>query len=184
MNNTKVKVIADSINESELLEEVNKQIIYFRETGNFINKIYRNRLARLGDPAGYVNTRGYLLIKINNKSYLAHRLAWLIEYGTMPKLIDHINGNTLDNRICNLREASFSENVQNSKKRKNNKLGIKGIYLKDDIYYSCCVSKDKKRYTKDIRIDSYLSPEQALEAAIIWVRTTREILHKEFTNHG
>lgn len=39
-----------------------------------------------------INSDGYLMIMINGKAYPAHRLAWLIVYGTMPDgFIDHIN---------------------------------------------------------------------------------------------
>ena len=42
-----------------------------------------------------------------------HRLVWLWEYGELPKCIDHINGNRLDNRLCNLRAATNSLNSLN-----------------------------------------------------------------------
>ncbi|WP_252233758.1 HNH endonuclease [Clostridium sp. ZS1] len=44
------------------------------------------------------------------------------------KLIDHINGNKLDNRKCNLRIVNKSQNAMNSKKPKNNTSGVKGVY--------------------------------------------------------
>lgn len=41
--------------------------------------------------------------------------------------VDHINGNGLDNRRCNLREVSVSQNLANSKKSRANKSGYKGV---------------------------------------------------------
>jgi hypothetical protein len=41
--------------------------------------------------------------------------------------IDHINGDRLDNRICNLRVASHAENQRNSRRPTANTSGIKGV---------------------------------------------------------
>lgn len=49
------------------------------------------------------------------------------------KFIDHINGNKLDNRSCNLREADKFKNMQNKGIRKDCKSGFKGVYLKKEI---------------------------------------------------
>jgi hypothetical protein len=71
----------------------------------------------------------YTNIKINKKSYRAHRLAWLYIYGYIPiNQIDHINGNKSDNRLCNLREVTNQQNQFNSPIRKDNKSGVKGVH--------------------------------------------------------
>ncbi len=71
----------------------------------------------------------YTAIMFNDKPQLAHRLIYAWHNGEIPKnyVIDHINGDTKDNRIENLRAVSRSQNAQNSKKRSNNKSGVVGV---------------------------------------------------------
>lgn len=53
------------------------------------------------------------MLRLNGRSYGAHRVAYAFVYGAQPEMIDHINGNRSDNRIANLRAATQSLNMQN-----------------------------------------------------------------------
>jgi len=65
-------------------------------------------------PSGRADPKGYITIKIHGRVYFAHRLAWLYIYGEWPsEIIDHINRERDDNRICNLRDVSSSQNNLN-----------------------------------------------------------------------
>ena len=88
-----------------------------------------------GKVAGNIQTdsSGHKQISIyfDKKAHKAHRLAWLYVYGKMPKgIIDHINGDSLDNRIVNLREADDFQSAWNKGKLATNKSGYKGVSLK------------------------------------------------------
>jgi hypothetical protein len=70
-------------------------------------------------------THGYVRTSINKRSLYAHRLIWKMAYGESPQVIDHINGDGLDNRLMNLRSGSQKENTHNAAPRKHK---IAGVY--------------------------------------------------------
>jgi hypothetical protein len=74
---------------------------------------------------------GYLKTTIDGKRHYLHRMAWFYVHGVWPDSIDHINGNTADNRICNLRNVTHQANLKNCKLSKNNSSGIHGVRWKD-----------------------------------------------------
>lgn len=79
-----------------------------------------------GKKAGNISTNGYVQVQVNGVNYRAHRVIWLMYYGELPKGdIDHINGIRHDNRICNLRDVSRTDNLRNSRQRSAH---ITGVY--------------------------------------------------------
>jgi HNH endonuclease/AP2 domain len=75
-----------------------------------------------------VSKSGYKQTHCLGTNMLVHRIIWAMYHGRWPEAtIDHINGNRLDCRIGNLREASQSQNSFNTKMRSTNKSGFKGV---------------------------------------------------------
>lgn len=117
-------------------ERLKELLTYSPETGLF----YWARTGKLARGAS--NGRGYRRIAIDGKRYLTHILAWVSVTGEMPaQSIDHINGETADNRLANLRLASQAENLANKRKQINNKSGFKGV----------CLDKRRGKYKAEIQ---------------------------------
>jgi len=67
-------------------------------------------------------------ILINNKKYIRYHLIWVYHHGYWSiKAIDHIDGNSMNDKIENLREATDSQNAGNSKIPYTNTTGLKGV---------------------------------------------------------
>lgn len=85
---------------------------------------------RRDKPVGSRHQRlGYLRFMVLGHRYLAHVMCWALYYQEWPKgYIDHIDGNTFNNRKNNLRVVTQSENKHNPQKLyKNNTSGVHGV---------------------------------------------------------
>lgn len=104
--------------QSWTVSEIRDALNYDPETGVFT---WKKRIAlcqRVGAVAGGIHkSTGYIRIRIGNREWLAHRLAWLYMTGQdPPERIDHIDGNRTNNRWANLRASDSSLNLQNLKR--------------------------------------------------------------------
>ena len=150
-----------------------KELLHYDpETGVFTRATKRFGI-RVGDIAGNIY-KGYVRIKVDNKLYRAHRLAFLYMLGTWPEdQVDHIDLCRANNIWANLREATHAQNQHNTQKPKRNKSGYKGVYF----------AKDRAKYRAEIRINKkstrlgqFNTPEEAYEAYC----AAAKIYHKEF----
>lgn len=130
------------------LADVRRLLSYDPESGVF-TRLVSTGGAAAGSVAGYVAVRGNRSISVNKKRFAEHRLAWFFMTGEWPKNeIDHIDGNPLNNRFSNLREATSSQNKQNRHKaRSDNKHGLIGAYK------HCVSAKGVTRWRARIQVD-------------------------------
>ena len=73
------------------------------------------------EEVGWIDNSGYRSVRIQKKVYKAHRIMFYMYHrrDPGPKVIDHIDGEKLNNQIFNLRAVTHRENVQNTQKRRD-----------------------------------------------------------------
>jgi hypothetical protein len=156
-------------------EEV-RRLFDYREDGALIRKVAVGGPAgQIGRAIGSITTGGaerpdkkYLITKIAGKHYCVHKLVYLWHHGQWPEQIDHINRDSLDNRIENMRASDACSNMQNRKLFKNNTSGVKGVSW-DKIHnkWSVYVGVNRKikqiGYFEDLEFAELVSQEARLK---------------------
>lgn len=146
--------------------------LYWRSRGNpTFDKQFSGKRAFTA-----VGSHGYYTGAIHDRLYLAHRIIWLIKEGVWPKVIDHINGDKLDNRWVNLREVDHRGNSLNLSVRKDNKTGTMGVYPTKSGKKFFSRIKDNGNI---IHLGTYDTLEEATE-----VRKEAEIRYGYHKNHN
>lgn len=147
---------------------------YDPDTGVF-TWAQKRRGVNINSEAGCVHKiHGYRSIEIDGKEYKCHRLAWLYMAGVWPvDRVDHINSDRADNRFCNLREATHSQNMMNRGRLPQNKSGLKGVYFNKQSgkWRSEGECGGKRTY-----LGSFDCPAAAHLAYVVWA----DIHHGEF----
>lgn len=75
------------------------------------------------------NATAYRYVSLGGVKYAAHRVVWLLSYGEWPKgVVDHIDGNGLNNSLENLQDTDQVYNSRNSQMNSLNKSGVCGVH--------------------------------------------------------
>lgn len=145
-------------------ERLRELFAYDAKTGVFTKK-------NSGAPTGSANRAGYLCLRIDGRTYLAHRLAWLFAHSHWPaNHIDHIDGDRANNRLSNLRDVPRTVNMQNMRRAPSS--GTSG-------HFGATYNKLAKKWIAQIRVGGrnkalgyFDTPEKASAA---YVKAKREL---------
>lgn len=107
-----------------------------------------------------VSATGYLVANINNKVTKLHR--YILGLSDPTDIIDHINGDPMDNTISNLRVCTNTQNSRNTKLAVNNTTGYTGIRETPSGRYKARIMVNRR----EINLGTYDTFEQAKLARI------------------
>jgi hypothetical protein len=159
-------------NYKNLMDELKDYLDYCPESGTFVWK--RNyKLARKGDSPQPSHSEGYLRVQFKGVRFFLHKVAFYWSFGVIPKEIDHINRDTTDNRLSNLRAATQLQNSANKSSRGFSK--YRGVYYhrKNKKWCACGVKYQVKHY-----LGTFNTEEEAAVAYNTWAKE----FHGEFAN--
>lgn len=153
---------------------------YFRDDRS--HAVWNARFA--GKPAGHIHKsrsgeRHKTTVTIDGVSVrlLASRVVWAWHHGSWPSgIVDHEDGDTLNDRIGNLRDVTSSQNSQNMRMHPDNTSGVTGVHW----------HKQRGKWVASImanRNSRYLGIYDNLDEAIA-VRKAAEATLGFHPNHG
>lgn len=137
-------------NKLPSVERLNELFRYEPETGKLYWRVLNIHChsVKPGDEAGHVWSQArksgtiygpYTNVRVHGKYYLAHRIIYKMIHKDFDEslVIDHVDGDGLNNRPDNLRAVTPSVNMRNSVKRCDNTSGVTGVswYKKSGNWY-------------------------------------------------
>jgi len=140
------------------MAELKDYLDYDPATGLFVwSKDYYKNKAGTSPKASH--SEGYLRVQFKKTRFFLHKVAFFWEHGYLPEEVDHIDLNTSNNAITNLRAATHQQNSCNKSTRGFSR--YRGVYYhkRNNKWCSIVVSKQQKHY-----LGSFLSEEAAAEA--------------------
>ena len=155
--------------KAELTQErLHKLLRYNRKTGEF--RWRRNSNQRAGQIAGCRVRSECCVIRIDGRHYQAHQLAWFYVKGEWGRpIIDHRDGDPLNNRLSNLRISTHSDSAANRRRMRSNRSGFKGVvFCPRTGKWRAMITKDRRRFC----LGRYATAEEAHE---VYATKAREL---------
>ena len=138
---------------SHFNSEMAMRVSNSRTSGKVVKSLQKNKNGKSYIKAG-------ISTKLGKKQLLAHRVIWMMTHGSWPELIDHVNGDGTDNRMCNIREVSVEQNNRNMKLMRHNSSGFTGVHSnRYGTWTSYIWNKGKQ-----INIGTYITKKEAIAA--------------------
>lgn len=174
--------------------EIKKDYAIIHITGNKIDGdiiIDIEDVEKIKNHSWYIKegVNQYVAAKINNKTIKLHR--FLLNITDRKNIVDHIDGNTFNNRKSNLRITNHCNNNLNCKFSKNNSSGRTGVYkIKGRNGRSDAWVAEGRKENKDKKIsfsiDKYGNEEAfklACEAREKWENENNVLTAKTFNDY-
>ena len=148
---TILRLMLDYDRDNGTLKHTNRYYWMFKGTEKQKHANFSRWKKYLGGKLAFqqVNAKGYYYGSLCNRNFLAARVAFAIEHGRWPVIVDHINRDRKDNRACNLREVSLTENNRNRTPNRNSTSKFLGVSFykkhKNKVWVASISIKGKTR---------------------------------------
>ena len=164
----------------QISQELLKTMFEYKD-GELFRKVQVSDKIQKSASIGYLNKiQNRFILTIDKKKYYRYRLIFLYHHGYLPVIVDHIDRDSTNDRIENLREATMSQNQRNCTAKKNGTskyLGVsKSFKRATKKIYSACITAVKGQ--GNIYLGYF---ENEIEAALAYNRAAVKY-HGEFAN--
>lgn len=152
-------------NVSDPLWHLARQLFNYDEHSGQLIWVYDWSWGRSHNEAGTIKKHGrrrYRVVGFNGRKYLAHQLIWFWITASWAPMVDHIDGNGLNNAQRNLRQATPRANAENRHTAsRRSRTGLLGIYPHKNQFRAEIIVAGRKH-----RLGTFPSKEQAHQAYV------------------
>ena len=152
---TVIRLLLDCDYDTGKLTWRTRPVWMFKDGGKsalHTSKVWNRKYA--GREAFTATVKGYKRGSVGGTAVEAHRVVYCHKHGVWPRFhIDHIDGNSINNRIKNLRDVTPIENARNKPMSHQNKSGHNGVHWcnKDKRWVAQISIKNKSKHLGQFR---------------------------------